>query len=243
MMTVMSNTRENAEHLPKNLALASAADASCGATMNIATGGGDTTCSPETLRKAVRMAREMDQNGDLEKIKGGRADARGVTLASGLAVPRTLLRGLIDNGECSAAQKKALRVRLEERLGATEAKNETGCLTVDFTDTASGAPGIAHIDLRECSPGHDLTAQLEVIYSRTPPEKKEEICRFLSLLVWAGREVYAELLMKNAGLVAEIRQAGKLAADPRALQVDLANTTFYLVPGWKKRVGIFVTLA
>jgi hypothetical protein len=179
----------------------------------------------------------------LEKMRAGAPphpgmeDMRRLSMAIGLPAPRCLFGALIEAASAGPKRKEAWRRRLDESLPV----RETGGIRVDFLDKARGKMATAYLVLDACRPDHDLTAELEKLYSRIPPGRQAEIRKHLSMLVCLGRSVHALLAQKLAGALDEIGEKAPQVA-VRELRVDPANTTLYIPGNARHRVGIHVRL-
>ena len=156
--------------------------------------------------------------------------------AMGLPVPRTLFAEMVRAGGAPAGKKKKLLGRLE----ALAPHAETGCVSLQFRGPAGGAPLEAHLLLEKCGADHDLSAQLDPLYARTPPDQHDTLRQHLSMLVFLGRRAYRQALGALSREAAEMAKWLPAGFDPSDLRVDPANTTLHLPPPCTARVGLFV---
>ena len=174
-------------------------------------------------------------NGGAEGEAAGLRDMRNLSLAIGLPAPRILFDAMVEASRGTNGEKEAWR----RELGQMSEVTETGCIRIDF----SGEAAPAYLVLDACGPDHDLTAQLDKIYSRIPAGRRKEILKHLSVLVHLGRAAYALMATKVRPVLAQIgEKTGGPASPPHALHVDFANTTLYVPHIGGRRVGIFVRL-
>lgn len=196
---------------------------------------GDVEAARARAKELVDEARQDPESG----LLAGRKDMQNLALSIGLPVPRALFDVMIDAGTAPPARKKALR----QQLPAMSPVTETGCIRADFFDTTTQAPNVVFLVLEACDAAHDLGAQLDKIYGRLKPDKREEIRNHLSMLVYLGRTAYGQMLAGNPDLVKKLLRKLPAGFDPHVLNVDPANTTLFLgAPCDGRRVGIFVRL-
>lgn len=176
-----------------------------------------------------------EASGDSDGALAGMQDMHNLSLSIGLPVPRIIFGALIEETSAPGGRKKAWRRKLKQMSEV----QETGCIQVDIQDAT------VYLVLDGCGPDHDLGAELDKVYSRTPEDRHEEIRKHLSVLVYLGRAAYAQMMIKMDDLLQEVGK--KFPApdsfDPRVLGIDPANTTFYSPSASERRVGIFVRLS
>lgn len=187
---------------------------------------------------ARERARQLLDEAGAEDREGLR-DMHNLTLSMGLPATRAMFRQMVRASGRRGAAKRAAAKEIADFSPVTE----LGCLKVDFYDLAGQRPDTAYLTLGECPKGHDLGAQLDKIKPRVAPEKWQEVLKHLSMLVFTGRNVYANTARQHLPLIRAL--FGLAPSDPCEryldLQVDPANTTLYLDAGWPSRVGIFVS--
>jgi len=203
----------------------------------------DRVAAQARAREIINEARDRaDDNGAL----AGLHDMRKLSLAIGMPVPRILFNAMIDAAAVSESRRRTWRRQL--KFGV----KETGCIQVDFQDIHTKENDIAYLVLDKCGPGHDLSAELDKLYTRIPESRQDEIRKHLSVLVYLGRAAYSQMMAEMMLLLTEIGKkipcpaddaAGPVAFDPRMLGVDPANTTIYIPYTQEQRVGIFVRFA
>lgn len=159
-----------------------------------------------------------------------------LSLSIGLPVPRILFNEMVNVADASSSRK---RKWLKNIKNMSKIK-ETGCIEIEIPRTPEGNKRIAYLVLDECDENHDMTAQLDKIYSKIPEEKQEEIRKHLSMLVYLGRSAYGQMLTQIESTMSEIKKKVSDTFDPRTLGIDAANTTIFIDHPNTKRVGIFV---
>ena len=195
----------------------------------------------EIIRKTRAASKHVDDGGPLADIQA----MHNLSLSIGLPTPRILFNAMVDAADAASdAKKKTWRRQIRQM---SEVK-ETGCIKIDFVKGEDSA----YLVLDECGPDHDLTAQLDKIYTRIPDKRREEILKHLSMLVYLGRAAYSQMMVKMMPTLTAIGKGIRVPSsdsgvnntfDPRILNVDPANTTFYVVHASDRRVGIFVRLS
>ncbi len=206
--------------------------------------GGNEVTEDEKTAAQERARALIDESRDSAGAAGpmaGMGAMRALTLSIGMPVPRILLDAMVEVSTANAGRKKTWRKQLKKM---SEVK-EQGCIKVEFYDIVDKKSNTVYLVLDRCGADHDLTAELDKIYSRIPGDKKPEILQHLSALVYLGRSAYGQMAAKMLGLLKDIgKKMGGSASefDPMVLGVDPVNTTFYVphVDGF--RVGIFVRL-
>lgn len=202
------------------------------------TSDGNAPLTTEQVQEARSKAQTLLQgmSGD------GLSDMRKLTLSLGMPAAKLALIHLIDYGAAPDPMKASLKNSVN---GLYPDIPEKGCQQVDFFNKKKGAMDAAYLVLDECPSTHNLTAQLDKLAPHIPPEKRPEIMKHLTALVFVGRSVFAKVVKENRDLVRDILQflpaADKI--DCNAMHVDPNNTTLCVHPRTPKRVGIFVILS
>lgn len=189
--------------------------------------------------RARALIDESRESGGAAGPVAGMEAMHALSLAIGLPVPRILFDAMVETSTATAGRKKAWRRQLKKMTSV----KEQGCIKVEFYDVVDKKPNTAYLILDRCGVEHDLTAELDKIFSRIPEDKKPEIQKHLSALVYLGRSAYGQMATKMNSLLQDIGK--KITAsdfDPMTLGIGYDNTTFYVPHVDGSRVGIFVRL-
>lgn len=191
--------------------------------------------SEEILARARHVAADMRAAGG--DVMDGMLEQQALVAAAGYPAARTLLRAL------AVHSRRRKSAELWAALGAIDAlfpADAQGCLEVAFAE--GGAPRVARLHLAPCGPDHDLGAQLAPLQRHFDAEGWKGVLAALSQLVFLGRNVYQLTLAQRADLASDICGSKGIPPQYRATRVDPENTTLFLDPAWKERVGIFVAI-
>jgi hypothetical protein len=225
------------DKLQEELTLGVATDLALGALKN---NNPAAALSQEEIEKAQEKALKIVEGA---KATGntplkGMQDMRNLSLSIGLPVPRVLFESLINKVEATPGRKKIWRKAIS---GMSEIK-VLGCIDVKLPASGGKSEDIAYLVLEKCGKTHDLTAQLNKLYSRIPASRREEIRGHLSMLIYLGRSAYSLMANKLEPTLKEVGKKLPKEFDPFVMGVDYGNTTLYLPYGGDDRVGIFVHL-
>ena len=235
-----STSQMEASSEDEALAGSAAMTAAIDATLRAAPSSEGEPPSAEVVAAARERVRAMLEATSAEDAAGLR-DMHNLTLTFGLPATRAIFRQMVKaSGRRGAAKRAAVR-----EINEFSPITEVGCMQVDFYNQATQRPDVAYLMLEQCQQGHDLGAQLDKIKPFVLPARWPEVLKHLSMLVYLGRSVYANVARQHLPLIRSL--AGLPADDPCErylnLQVDPVNTTLYLDASWPGRVGIFVRLA
>jgi hypothetical protein len=202
----------------------------------------------EVQVRAQEIIKESRGSGGSKHFDSVGADEMGkLTFAIGLPAPRIIISLMIEASSATPSRKKTWNRRLEEACGGIK---ETGCIKIDFHDTINNKKNTAYLVLEECGKNHDMGAQLDKIYTRIQPEKKEDVVGHISMLIHLGQKVYHQVASKMSTVLSEIVEETAPSSpdggpfDPNALHVDPANTTLHIKsPHELRRVGLYVHIA
>ena len=185
--------------------------------------------------KAYKLVQDAQQKKDNSILKGAEA-MRNLSLAMGLPVPRILFAEMAKRGSAKSKPRK----KIQAQIAGMSKISETACIKAKFVDIKTKREKTAYLYLAACGADHDLTAQLDKLFSRIAKNKEAEMKQHLSVLVYLGRNAYARMLALNKDLVGNILHHLPTGFNPRVLMVDPKNTTLYLQNPCSQRVGIFI---
>lgn len=188
----------------------------------------------------VGAARAKAQDLLRSGAAAGLRDMRNLALALGLPAARLSLKHLVEFGAAPAPVQRALCAAID----AVSEITEHGCQEVAFFNKQKGRADRAFLLLDECPADHDLTAQLDRLAPHIPVERRPEITKHLTALVYFGRSAFAKVCEENPQLVRDILKYLPAAdrVDISKLHVDPRNTTLCVHPRAPRRVGIFVRM-
>jgi len=203
-------------------------------SLKMAADAGVDVSDEKTIADAQARAETMLASGDMQ----GMVEVRKLMLAQGLPAPRLTFGFMAD----AAGIKGSVRAKINTKIDNMSPITDKVCVQFDFVDRVTHKPNTAYLLLDECPRDYDYGAALCGFQSRLPPEKAKEVIDRSSMLFNAGRVIYAQIAAANLPL---IRKINKLPSDDPCtqflnLQVDVANTTLFINPGWPKRVGLMI---
>lgn len=192
--------------------------------------------SSEELAQARgrQMAEDILKNRPQDAA--GLRDLQNLSLSMGLPATRSLFRHMLAASEAPAA------VKLEAARAVADLSpvSEVGCMKVDYTDSMSGQPAVAYLLLGACDKNHDMARQINKLKPFIGEDKWAEILRHLSMLMYFGRNVYANSAKQLRETIASL-DIGPVE-DFLEARVDVENSTLYLCAGWPRRVGIYISI-
>lgn len=188
----------------------------------------------ESDRDRIReIAADMRNNDDSAE---GVRDMQKMMMAAGSVVPLVLFDVLVSASSASSNRKKTWVRRLKQCVP----KYGVGGFDISYV-SRGGQRRRAKLVLDRCAPDHDLSAQLDPVFSVASDQKKDELRKHMGMLILCGRQMYGRCYDQSAPLLKKIQAcvAGVDVTD--AVQVDYENTTLYL-SGLESgdRVGIFI---
>ena len=190
--------------------------------------------------RARQLVDGSQNSSETTQLLAGIRHMHHLSLSIGLPTPRILFGAMVDVATAKPNRKNIWRRRLQLMSEITE----QGCIQVDLPGRAS-AHMTFYLILDECGPDHDLTAELDKLYTHLPEKSRGAIREHLSTLIYLGRAAYSQMAQKMEGVLTEIGrririQDGAPPFDFRVLEVDPQNTTLYVAHMSDRRVGIFV---
>lgn len=189
--------------------------------------------SEQLLARARLAAADMRAAGG--SVMEGMLEQQALVAAAGYPAARALLRAL------AAHTRRRGSAELKTAYAAIDALfpgDSGGCIELPFSE--AGTPRIARLHLAPCRADHNLGAQLAPLQRHFDAPGWKAVLGALSHLVFLGRNVYQQVLEQRPDLVETV--GADSAGRYRVVRVDPQNTTLYLDPSWKERVGIFVAI-
>lgn len=190
--------------------------------------------------RARQLVDETQSSSETTQLLAGMRHMHHLSLSIGLPAPRIIFDAMVEAATANPNRKNIWRRRLQLMSEITE----HGCIQVDLPGGTSAHKKF-YLILDECGPEHDLTAELDKLYSQLPERSRGTILEHLSTLIYLGRSAYIQMAKKMEGVLTEIGKKiqnleGAPPFDFRVLAVDPKNTTLYVPHIENRRVGIFV---
>ena len=186
----------------------------------------------DAQEKGQKMAEDILKNRpqDAEGLR----DLQNLSLSMGLPATRALFRQMMSASPASAAVK----LEVARAVAGLSPVTEIGCMKVDYRDRMNGQPAIAYLLLGPCDKNHDMVRQINNLRPFVDEEKWTEVLRHLSMLMYFGRNVYANSAKQLREQIASL-ELGPVENFLEA-KVDIENSTIYVQAGWPRRIGIFI---
>lgn len=184
--------------------------------------------------KGRQMAEDILKNRPQDAA--GLRDLQNLSLSMGLPATRSLFRHMIAASDASAAVK----LEVSRAVAGLSPVSEVGCMKVDYVDKLNGQPAVAYLLLGACDKNHDMVRQINKLKPFIGDDKWAEILQHLSMLMYFGRNVYANSAKQLRESIASLNIGP--VEDFLEAKVDAESSTLYLCAGWPRRIGIFISI-
>ena len=195
----------------------------------------------ETFDEAQRIRDKASEI--LKEDEAGARDLHNLTLSMGLHAVRQTFHFMVDAfGENNTGKKhnSSMRKKHAREISQIHKVTEIGCMNVEY-NTSQGKKK-AYIRLDKCDIDHNLDTQLNKIRPFISDEKWPELIRHISVLVFFGRSTYSNMSRLHSDLIKKILCTDDNIDQYYEYKIDMTNTTLFVLPEYKYRIGIFIDL-
>jgi hypothetical protein len=194
---------------------------------------------PQKIQDDDQQKIKNRANEILKEDEEGARDLHNLTISMGLHAVRQTMHFMIDSVNI---HNSSMRKKLTREISQIHKITEIGCMNLDY-HTPNGLKR-AYIRLDKCDIDHNLDLQLNKIKPFILTEKWQELMKHISVLVFFGRTVYSKMSRQHSDLIKKIMC---LSADDNIdhlydYRIDMTNTTLFVLPEYKYRIGIFIDL-